>query len=91
MCAVIFCFRARKDIRTHVGDLDVAAVPCGFGRAIGNKVCLTSIPTSSNLIMILHTFRPLGFSTSVFICSCEVANEKVIYEMCCLLTMFMTH
>jgi len=28
----------RKSIRTHVGDLDVAAVPCGFGRAIGNKV-----------------------------------------------------
>ncbi|PPD66983.1 hypothetical protein GOBAR_DD36138 [Gossypium barbadense] len=29
---------ARKSIRTHVGDIDAAAVPCGFGRAIGNKV-----------------------------------------------------
>ncbi|XP_017241821.1 type II inositol polyphosphate 5-phosphatase 15 isoform X2 [Daucus carota subsp. sativus] len=27
----------RNDIRSHVGDIDVAAVPCGFGRAIGNK------------------------------------------------------
>ncbi|KAL8166219.1 hypothetical protein V2J09_007718 [Rumex salicifolius] len=27
----------RKKLRTHVGDVDVAAVPCGFGRAIGNK------------------------------------------------------
>ncbi|XP_017610493.1 type I inositol polyphosphate 5-phosphatase 12-like isoform X1 [Gossypium arboreum] len=27
----------RKSIRTHVGDIDAAAVPCGFGRAIGNK------------------------------------------------------
>lgn len=27
----------RNDIRGHVGDIDVAAVPCGFGRAIGNK------------------------------------------------------
>ncbi|KAK3031001.1 hypothetical protein RJ639_036851 [Escallonia herrerae] len=27
----------RNSIRGHVGDVDVAAVPCGFGRAIGNK------------------------------------------------------
>lgn len=27
----------RNDLRSHVGDIDVAAVPCGFGRAIGNK------------------------------------------------------
>ncbi|KAK1592639.1 hypothetical protein Q3G72_028082 [Acer saccharum] len=27
----------RKNLRTHVGDVDAAAVPCGFGRAIGNK------------------------------------------------------
>lgn len=28
----------RNNIRGHVGDVDVAAVPCGLGRAIGNKV-----------------------------------------------------
>ncbi|KAF5770434.1 putative phosphoinositide 5-phosphatase transcription factor WD40-like family [Helianthus annuus] len=27
----------RYNIRGHVGDIDVAAVPCGFGNAIGNK------------------------------------------------------
>ncbi|XVE62110.1 hypothetical protein DITRI_Ditri06bG0092900 [Diplodiscus trichospermus] len=27
----------RKNLRLHVGDIDAAAVPCGFGRAIGNK------------------------------------------------------
>ncbi|GKU92310.1 hypothetical protein SLEP1_g6055 [Rubroshorea leprosula] len=27
----------RKSIRMHVGDVDAGAVPCGFGRAIGNK------------------------------------------------------
>ncbi|KAM6550191.1 hypothetical protein CsatB_021867 [Cannabis sativa] len=27
----------RIDIRAYVGDVDAAAVPCGFGRAIGNK------------------------------------------------------
>ncbi|KAM4082692.1 hypothetical protein ACB094_08G001300 [Castanea mollissima] len=27
----------RNNIRAHVGDVDAAAVPCGFGRAIGNK------------------------------------------------------
>lgn len=30
----------RKTLRTHVGDLDVGAVACGLGRAIGNKVCM---------------------------------------------------
>ncbi|KAJ6815687.1 type II inositol polyphosphate 5-phosphatase 15-like [Iris pallida] len=28
---------ARKSLRPHVGDVDAAAVACGFGRAIGNK------------------------------------------------------
>ncbi|RWR84655.1 type I inositol polyphosphate 5-phosphatase 12-like protein isoform X1 [Cinnamomum micranthum f. kanehirae] len=28
---------ARKSVRPHIGDIDAAAVPCGFGRAIGNK------------------------------------------------------
>jgi len=32
------CSRVRKNLRMHVGDLDVAAVACGLGRTIGNKV-----------------------------------------------------
>nr|XP_010926647.1 LOW QUALITY PROTEIN: type II inositol polyphosphate 5-phosphatase 15-like [Elaeis guineensis] len=28
---------ARKNLRPNIGDVDAAAVPCGFGRAIGNK------------------------------------------------------
>ncbi|KAG2580085.1 hypothetical protein PVAP13_6NG305700 [Panicum virgatum] len=28
---------ASNDLKPHVGDVDAAAVPCGFGRAIGNK------------------------------------------------------
>lgn len=32
-------FRVRNSLKDYVGDVDVAAVPCGFGRAIGNKVC----------------------------------------------------
>lgn len=34
----LFFIRARKNVRPHIGDIDAAAVPCGFGRAIGNKV-----------------------------------------------------
>ncbi|KFK31177.1 hypothetical protein AALP_AA6G079000 [Arabis alpina] len=37
LAGLLICLWVRRDIRTHVGDLDVAAVPCGFGRAIGNK------------------------------------------------------
>ncbi|KAK1318888.1 Type I inositol 1,4,5-trisphosphate 5-phosphatase 12 [Acorus calamus] len=29
--------RARKNFRQNIGDVDAAAVPCGFVRAIGNK------------------------------------------------------
>lgn len=35
----------RKALRTHVGDLDVGAVACGLGRAIGNKVRLLNKST----------------------------------------------
>lgn len=38
---LIFYVRVKKNLRTNVGDVDAGAVPCGFGRAIGNKVCLS--------------------------------------------------
>jgi hypothetical protein len=30
--------RVRKSLKPYVGDVEAAAVPCGLGRAIGNKV-----------------------------------------------------
>ncbi|KAG0465609.1 hypothetical protein HPP92_019773 [Vanilla planifolia] len=35
----IYClaYQARKNLKQHIGDVDAAAVPCGLGRAIGNK------------------------------------------------------
>lgn len=41
MIAKVLYFRVRNNIRAYVGDVDAAAVPCGFGRAIGNKVSRT--------------------------------------------------
>ncbi|KAL9237545.1 hypothetical protein vseg_012079 [Gypsophila vaccaria] len=37
LAALLIAIWVRKNIRTHVGDLDVGAVACGFGRTIGNK------------------------------------------------------
>jgi hypothetical protein len=37
LAGLLISLWVRKNLRTHVGDIDVAAVPCGFGRAIGNK------------------------------------------------------
>ncbi|GER27917.1 Type I inositol-1,5-trisphosphate 5-phosphatase [Striga asiatica] len=37
LAALLIAIWVRKSIRKHVGDLDVAAVACGLGRAIGNK------------------------------------------------------
>ncbi|KAF5942252.1 hypothetical protein HYC85_019894 [Camellia sinensis] len=37
LAALLIAIWVRKTLRTHVGDLDVGAVACGLGRAIGNK------------------------------------------------------
>ncbi|KAA8538834.1 hypothetical protein F0562_025526 [Nyssa sinensis] len=37
LAGLLIAVWVRNNIRRHVGDVDVAAVPCGFGRAIGNK------------------------------------------------------
>lgn len=31
-------YRVKRNIRQFVGDVDAAAVACGFGRTFGNKV-----------------------------------------------------
>ncbi|KAE8722419.1 Type I inositol 1,4,5-trisphosphate 5-phosphatase 13 [Hibiscus syriacus] len=38
LAGLLISLWVRKSIRTHVGDIDAAAVPCGFDQAIGNKV-----------------------------------------------------
>lgn len=38
-----YSFRVRKSLRPNVGDVDAAAVACGFGRTIGNKVSLQAM------------------------------------------------
>ncbi|XP_059287735.1 type I inositol polyphosphate 5-phosphatase 12-like isoform X1 [Lycium ferocissimum] len=37
LAGLLIAIWVRKTLRAHVGDLDVAAVACGLGRAIGNK------------------------------------------------------
>lgn len=51
----IFFLRVKTSIRFHVGDVEVAAVPCGFGRAIGNKVGLYHLLCCFSLHIIFFT------------------------------------
>ncbi|XP_057962460.1 type II inositol polyphosphate 5-phosphatase 15 isoform X2 [Malania oleifera] len=37
LAGLLIAVWVRNHLRSHVGDVDAAAVPCGFGRAIGNK------------------------------------------------------
>lgn len=37
LAGLLIAVWVRNSLRAHVGDIDAAAVPCGFGRAIGNK------------------------------------------------------
>lgn len=37
LAGLLIAVWVRNNLRAHVGDVDAAAVPCGFGRTIGNK------------------------------------------------------
>ncbi|KAL5697298.1 phosphoinositide 5-phosphatase [Ranunculus cassubicifolius] len=37
LAGLLIALWVRKNLRPHIGDVDVAAVPCGLGHAIGNK------------------------------------------------------
>ncbi|CAK7325999.1 unnamed protein product [Dovyalis caffra] len=37
LAGLLIAMWVRNNLKAHVGDVDAAAVPCGFGRAIGNK------------------------------------------------------
>ncbi|KAG5574662.1 hypothetical protein H5410_054796 [Solanum commersonii] len=37
LAGLVISVWVRRNISRYIGDVDVAAVPCGFGRAIGNK------------------------------------------------------
>ncbi|CAN1121317.1 Type II inositol polyphosphate 5-phosphatase 15 [Linum perenne] len=37
LAGLLISIWVRSNLKAHVGDVDAAAVPCGFGRAIGNK------------------------------------------------------
>ncbi|CAN0843651.1 Type II inositol polyphosphate 5-phosphatase 15 [Linum grandiflorum] len=37
LAGLLISIWVRSNLKPHVGDVDAAAVPCGFGRAIGNK------------------------------------------------------
>ncbi|KAF5178398.1 Type i inositol polyphosphate 5-phosphatase [Thalictrum thalictroides] len=37
LAGLLIALWARKNLRSYIGDVDAAAVPCGLGRAIGNK------------------------------------------------------
>jgi hypothetical protein len=41
MIVEVLYFRVINNLKANVSDVDAAAAPCGFGRAIGNKVSLS--------------------------------------------------
>ncbi|KAK7828786.1 type i inositol polyphosphate 5-phosphatase 12 [Quercus suber] len=41
LAGLLISLWVKKDLRPFVGNIDAGGVPCGFGRAIGNKVCIS--------------------------------------------------
>ena len=56
----MFSITVRKNLRKHVGDVDAAAVPCGFGRAIGNKVRM------SIFLVLYRQYKTISFAVRHF-------------------------
>lgn len=58
----LYSLRARKNLRLNVGDVDAAAVACGFGRAIGNKVYFPCYIVFISISICSFCWRKIGFS-----------------------------
>ena len=55
-----------------MGDVDAAAVPCGFGRAIGNKVYLVSLfttITASSVAFFMLYFEKYCYQLNNYFCT----------------------
>ncbi|TXG72976.1 hypothetical protein EZV62_001555 [Acer yangbiense] len=74
-------YGVRKNLRTHVGDVDAAAVPCGFGRAIGNKLCMSCLH-----LLILLTWPNQGgvglrirvYDRTICFVNCQLAGMLIL-------------
>lgn len=69
--------RARKNLKPHIGDVDAAAVPCGLGHAIGNKV--------SDFLHTCHYFHYLNLIIFAIFDSeqYEFMYQKYYYSITC--------
>jgi len=65
----LYFYRARKNLKPHFGDVDAAAVPCGLGHAIGNKVF--------DFLYYLW-YQMLGFH---YFCGYLIKNNVLVLEM----------
>ncbi|KAG4997662.1 hypothetical protein JHK82_028431 [Glycine max] len=54
LAGLVIAVWVKTNIRFHVGDVEVAAVPCGFGRAIGNKVSVLKIFEGNQKLGVMH-------------------------------------
>ncbi|XP_055820061.1 type I inositol polyphosphate 5-phosphatase 12-like [Solanum dulcamara] len=92
LAALLIAIWVRKSIRNHVGDLDVGAVACGIGRAIGNKggvglrlrvfdriMCFTNCHFAAHLEAVNRRNADFNhiFRTMVFTKSSSLLNNSV--------------
>ncbi|KAK4345303.1 hypothetical protein RND71_035479 [Anisodus tanguticus] len=92
LAALLIAIWVRKSIRNHVGDLDVGAVACGIGRAIGNKggvglrlrvfdriMCFTNCHFAAHLEAVNRRNADFNhiFRTMVFTKSSNLLNNSV--------------
>ncbi|XP_042501597.1 type I inositol polyphosphate 5-phosphatase 12-like isoform X2 [Macadamia integrifolia] len=68
LAGLLIAVWVRTSLRPHVGDVDAAAVPCGFGRAIGNKGAV-------GLRMRVHD-RVMCFVNCHFAAHLEAVNRR---------------
>ncbi|XP_047333664.1 type II inositol polyphosphate 5-phosphatase 15 [Impatiens glandulifera] len=68
LAGLVIAAWVRSNVKCNIGDVDVAAVPCGFGRAIGNKGAVA-------LRMRVHG-RTMCFINCHFAAHLEAVNRR---------------
>ncbi|CAK9176026.1 unnamed protein product [Ilex paraguariensis] len=84
LAGLLIAVWVRNNIREHLGDVDVAAVPCGLGRAIGNKLfdgfaCI-HIGTFEVMILFMVKQNSMQSLKSDFRASSLVVDEGAVHS-----------
>uniref|UniRef100_A0A2N9EHA8 Inositol polyphosphate-related phosphatase domain-containing protein n=1 Tax=Fagus sylvatica TaxID=28930 RepID=A0A2N9EHA8_FAGSY len=76
LAGLVIAVWVRNNLRAHVGDIDAAAVPCGFGRAIE--------AVNRRNADFDHVYRTMTFSRPTNLCNAAAGTVLYLFFFCSL-------